>query len=76
MKGTVGAAATFTMLQQRKVRGANDKIVIGVMGLGGRGTYLAESFAQRPDAEIAYLCDTDTKNTSHEPCGYKRYELA
>jgi predicted dehydrogenase len=61
MKGTVGAAATFAAFSQRKVRGANEKVVIGVMGLGGRGTYLAESFALRPDAEIAYLCDADTR---------------
>jgi predicted dehydrogenase len=31
------------------------------MGLGGRGTYLAESFAMRPDVEIAYLCDANTR---------------
>ncbi len=61
MKRTVGAAATFAALSQRKVRGANDKVVIAVMGLGGRGTYLAESFAKRPDVEIAYLCDADTR---------------
>ena len=41
--------------------GANDKIVMGVMGLGGRGTYLAEKFAERPDVEIAYLCDPNTR---------------
>jgi len=61
MRSTVGAAAAFAVASPRKVRGANDKIIIGVMGLGGRGTYLAESFAQRPDAEIAYLCDADTR---------------
>ncbi|UCE47512.1 MAG: Gfo/Idh/MocA family oxidoreductase [Phycisphaerales bacterium] len=61
MRGTVGAAAALAVVPPRKVRGANDKIVIGVMGLGGRGTYLAESFAKRPDAEIAYLCDADTR---------------
>ncbi len=61
MKHTVGTAATVAALPRAKVRGANDKIVIGVMGLGGRGTYLAETFAQRPDAEVAYLCDADTR---------------
>ncbi|MHC4435307.1 MAG: twin-arginine translocation signal domain-containing protein, partial [Planctomycetota bacterium] len=55
MKRTAGVAAAFTALSQRKVRGANDKVVIAVMGLGGRGTYLAESFAERPDVEVAYL---------------------
>ena len=61
MKHTVGTAATVAALSRGKVRGANDKIVIGVMGLGGRGTYLAETFAQRPDVEVAYLCDADTR---------------
>ena len=61
MKRTVGAAATFAAFSQPRVRGANDKVVIGVMGLGGRGTYLAESFAMRPDVEIAYLCDANTR---------------
>jgi len=61
MKGTVGAAAAFAVLSQPRAYAANEKVVIGVMGLGGRGTYLAESFAQRPDAEIAYLCDADTR---------------
>jgi predicted dehydrogenase len=61
MRGTVGSAAALAVMSPRRVRGASDKIVIGVMGLGGRGTYLAESFARRPDAEIAYLCDTDTR---------------
>jgi len=31
------------------------------MGLGGRGAYLAESFAKRGDTEVAYLCDVDTR---------------
>ena len=61
MKRTVGTAAAFAALSKPKVRGANDKVVIAVMGLGGRGTYLAESFAKRPDVEIAYLCDADTR---------------
>ena len=61
MKRSIGAAATFTVLSQRKSYAANNKIIMGVMGLGGRGTYLAERFASRPDAEIAYLCDVDTR---------------
>ena len=61
MKNTVGAAAAFTALSQSGAHGANNKVVMGVMGLGGRGTYLAEKFAQRPDVEIAYLCDADTR---------------
>ncbi len=60
MKRSVGAAAV-AVLPYSSVRAANEKIVIGVMGLGGRGTYLAEKFADRPDTEIAYLCDPNTR---------------
>ena len=61
MKGSIGTAAALTVLSRRKSFAANDKVIIGVMGLGGRGTYLAEKFASRPDAEVAYLCDANTR---------------
>src|SRR4030042_7024710 len=61
MKSTVGAAASLTVLSQPRAHAAGEKVIIGVMGLGGRGTYLAEKFAQRPDVEIAYLSDPDTR---------------
>ena len=61
MKTSVGAAAVLAGLPRSKSYGANEKVRIGVMGLGGRGTYLAEKFAERPDAEIAYLCDPNTR---------------
>ncbi len=61
MKGSIASAATFTILSQGKAYGANEKVIMGVMGLGGRGTYLAEKFAQRPDVDIAYLCDPNTR---------------
>ncbi|MBI2431788.1 MAG: Gfo/Idh/MocA family oxidoreductase [Candidatus Hydrogenedentes bacterium] len=41
--------------------GANDRVVLGWMGCGGRGTYLAtEIFAKRPDVEIRYGADPDS----------------
>jgi len=40
---------------------ANDKVVVGVMGLGGRGTFLAERFARQKDVEVAWLCDVDKR---------------
>ncbi|MHC4684791.1 MAG: Gfo/Idh/MocA family protein, partial [Planctomycetota bacterium] len=61
VKDSIGAAATFAALSRGKAYAANDKVVMGVMGLGGRGTFLAEKFAQRPDTEIAYLCDANTR---------------
>jgi len=61
MKGAAGAAAALTVLPRSRTYGANNKVIMGVMGLGGRGTYLAEKFAERPDVEIAYLCDPNTR---------------
>ncbi|MEZ6104688.1 MAG: Gfo/Idh/MocA family oxidoreductase [Pirellulaceae bacterium] len=40
---------------------ANESIVVGVMGVNGRGSSLARSFAQRPNCEVAYVCDVDSR---------------
>ena len=60
---SAGAAATFAILSSPKRAAAapNSKVVIGIMGLGGRGSYLAQAFASRPDTDIAYICDADTR---------------
>jgi predicted dehydrogenase len=60
VKGSLGTLAALTV-PLRGSYAANEKIIIGVMGLGGRGTYLAEKFAGRQDAEVAYLCDADSR---------------
>jgi predicted dehydrogenase len=39
----------------------SDKVVVGMMGVGGRGTFLTQLFASRPDVEIAYICDVNAK---------------
>jgi predicted dehydrogenase len=39
----------------------NEKVVVAVMGLNGRGTVLARTFARSPHAEVAYLCDVDSQ---------------
>lgn len=38
---------------------ANDKVHIGMIGLGGRGRGLLGTFSRLPDVNIAYLCDVD-----------------
>jgi predicted dehydrogenase len=61
LRSSLGVAGTVALWPSARALGANDKIVMGVMGLGGRGTYLAEKFAERPDVEVAYLCDPNTR---------------
>ncbi len=61
LKGSLGAAATVAAMPQRQSHAANDKVVLGVMGVGGRGRQVAQMFAVRPDVEIAWLCDPDSR---------------
>jgi len=39
----------------------SEKVVVCVMGLNGRGTVLAKVFAKTPNAEVASVCDVDSK---------------
>src|SRR5260370_20686750 len=39
--------------------GANNRLVVGIMGTGGRGTGLATTFQQQPNLEVAYVRDPD-----------------
>ena len=57
----VAAGIAFLPGQSPLAAAANEKIVVGLMGAGGRGSTLAGFFAHRPDVEIAYVCDADTR---------------
>jgi predicted dehydrogenase len=46
----------------RGVLGANDKIVVGVIGTGRMGRINMEDFARQPDVEIAAICDVYQPN--------------
>src|SRR5947209_566691 len=50
-----GAAA----LSARRVIGANDKVTLGIVGVGGRGNDHIKSYATVPDARMAALCDVN-----------------
>ncbi len=43
-----------------RVMGANDRILLGVIGCGDRGTHDTNQFLQNPDVSIAALCDVYT----------------
>ncbi|MEQ1935611.1 MAG: Gfo/Idh/MocA family oxidoreductase [Fimbriimonadaceae bacterium] len=44
----------------KRMQGANDKIVFGLIGCGGMGMANANNFMGHPDVEIAAVCDVDT----------------
>jgi predicted dehydrogenase len=43
---------------------AGDKLVVGIMGTGGRGTSLATTFAKQPGVTVAYVCDVDSNRVA------------
>lgn len=61
LKRSVGTAAAMAVVRNTKVIGANERITVGVMGIGGRGTALAGMFASRKDVALKYLCDVDSR---------------
>ena len=74
---STAAAATVTSA----LRGADDKVNVAVVGLGGRGRDHMNSYLKLPDARIVALCDVDQaalergqalveKATGAKPKGY------
>jgi predicted dehydrogenase len=51
----------FTALSTSRVLGANERIRIAAIGLGGQGSGNTSRLAKVPGVEIVYLCDPDTK---------------
>lgn len=42
---------------KKRVIDANDKVRVGFIGVGNRGTQLLQLFMEQPDCEVAALCD-------------------
>jgi predicted dehydrogenase len=61
LKESVGAVAAAAVASRGRSVAASDKIVVGVMGIRGRGYRLATAFAARPEVEVAYLSDVDSR---------------
>ncbi len=61
--GSTAAAAATTLATTARAAGANDKVVVGVMGLS-RGRSLSVSFSKRPNVEVKYVCDVDTNRAA------------
>jgi predicted dehydrogenase len=61
LKTSVAGAAAVSSLGARRRAAASDRLVVGLMGVGGRGTRLAEVLLERDDIDIAYICDVDSR---------------
>ena len=47
----------LSALNYNRIIGANNKIRVGFIGVGNRGSQLLQIFMNQPDCEIAALCD-------------------
>lgn len=59
MKTIAAGAAAVGAAPSLFAKGANDQIIVGAAGLGGRGRTHARLLAQRKDVSVAYVCDPD-----------------
>src|SRR5437870_929381 len=66
IRTTSAAAIASTALSSMAIAGANEKVIVGIMGASanGRGSQLASGFAGQKNAEVAYICDVDERNVN------------
>jgi predicted dehydrogenase len=57
----IGAAA-WTALSASRVMGANDRVIVGLIGCGGRGRLVMRGLLQAPQTELAAACDVYDPN--------------
>lgn len=57
----VARATALTALSYSRVLGANDRIGLGVIGTGSRGTYVMTLFQKNAEVEVRALCDVYAK---------------
>lgn len=55
------AAAAWTAWPAASSASPAERVRVAFMGLGGRGSGLLRFFADRPDVEVAWLCDADRR---------------
>ncbi len=55
--GVALGATSLKAESYRRISGANEKINVGFIGLGNRGSQLLALFMNQPDAQIAAFCD-------------------
>jgi predicted dehydrogenase len=54
---TAAKSAALTAISYSRILGANDRIGLGVIGTGSRGTYVMTRFQRNSDVEVRALCD-------------------
>jgi predicted dehydrogenase len=69
----LSTAAAAVATQARPILGANDRVNLAVVGLGGRGTDHMNQWVKQPNSRVAALCDV---NQEAQERGQARVEKA
>ncbi len=56
-----GILPGFSARSYSSILGANDKVLVAVMGVNSRGKALSDTFSKQDNVEIIYICDVDTR---------------
>lgn len=59
-----GAAGAFAAAQAGRGTPANDRVTMGAIGVGARGTSVLRDFFQHSDAQFVAMCDVNQDNLS------------
>jgi len=60
-RGALGAGLALSAAHWNDVRGANDRVRLGVIGTGARGQEVMRWFQKEPEIEVVALCDCYAK---------------
>jgi predicted dehydrogenase len=66
----------LTALEASQVVGANHRVRLGFIGVGGRGCQLIQGFAQHPDVELAAFCDVSQSTVEQVNAKYAQGKAA
>src|SRR5688572_27070284 len=61
IRSSAGVVAASALTGVQALANANEKIVVGLIGCGGRGVHDAGLFKQTPNVELAYVSDVDER---------------
>ena len=62
LRGAAQGAVAFSASSYSRILGANDRILMGVVGPGERGRHVMSLFQTDKNVEVAALCDIYAEN--------------
>ena len=56
-----GILPGFSAKSYASIIGSNERIMVAIMGVNGRGSALGTNFAKQANCEVLYVCDVDSR---------------